>query len=192
MTSIKATQARSKLYSLIEEANASHHPIQIIGKSGNAALISEEDWRAIFETLQLGSIPGMVDSIKKGMKDKIEKLYQGTGRVGGRVVFTKLRRPHSSGCVLATAGRAWRYRRGPLNLMHDLQNSPSAGAVSPALNRLGRIANSSVLRKRFPSFWIFGTFRPLSREGGAHLIQQLLGRFPKRAQAIFGEDERFE
>lgn len=72
MTSISATQARSKLYSLIDEANASHHPIQITGKRGNAVLLSEDDWRSISETLHLSSIPGMVDSIKKGMKEKVE------------------------------------------------------------------------------------------------------------------------
>lgn len=72
MTSITATQARSKLYNLIDEANASHHPIQITGKRGNAVLISEEDWRAISETLHLSAIPGMVDSIKEGMKEKVE------------------------------------------------------------------------------------------------------------------------
>jgi len=72
MTSITATKARSNLYKLIDEANDSHHPIQITGKRGNAVLISEEDWRAISETLHLSSIPGMVESIKIGMKESIE------------------------------------------------------------------------------------------------------------------------
>ena len=72
MTSITATQARSRLYSLIDEANSSHHPIQITGRRGNAVLISEDDWRAISETLQLSAIPGMVASIKQGMKEPIE------------------------------------------------------------------------------------------------------------------------
>jgi prevent-host-death family protein len=72
MTSISATQARSKLYSLIDEANASHHPIQITGRRGNAVLISEDDWRAISETLQLSAIPGMVESIKEGMRESID------------------------------------------------------------------------------------------------------------------------
>ncbi len=72
MTSISATKARAKLYSLIDEANASHHPIQITGKRGNAVLLSEDDWRSISETLHLSSIPGMMESIKKGMKEKLE------------------------------------------------------------------------------------------------------------------------
>ena len=73
MTTISATKARSSLYSLIDEANASHEPIQITGKRGNAVLISEDDWRAIQETLFLQSIPGMVDSIKKAQKEGPEK-----------------------------------------------------------------------------------------------------------------------
>lgn len=40
MTTISATKARNNLYSLIDEANESHIPIQITGKRGNAVLIS--------------------------------------------------------------------------------------------------------------------------------------------------------
>ena len=72
MITITATQARSKLYSLIDEANESHIPIQITGKRGNAVLVSEEDWRAISETIHLSMIPGMVESIRAGMDEKIE------------------------------------------------------------------------------------------------------------------------
>ena len=73
MTTISATKARGNLYSLIDEANSSHEPIQITGKRGNAVLISEEDWRAIQETLYLQSVPGMTDSIRKARKEGPEK-----------------------------------------------------------------------------------------------------------------------
>ena len=69
MTTISATQARKNLYSLIDEANDSHQPIQITGKRSNAVLLSESDWRAIQETLHLQAIPGMVDSIKQASKE---------------------------------------------------------------------------------------------------------------------------
>ena len=72
MTTVTATKARNNLYSLIDEANRSHIPIQITGKRGNAVLISENDWRAISETIHLSMIPGMVESIKEGMNEKIE------------------------------------------------------------------------------------------------------------------------
>lgn len=65
MTTITATKARDNLYTLMQEVQQSHEPIQITGKQGNAVLVSEEDWRSISETLFLHSIPGMVDSIKK-------------------------------------------------------------------------------------------------------------------------------
>jgi len=68
MTILNATEARSKLYSLIDEAATSHQPIVIKGKRGNAVLVSEEDWNAISETLYLLSVPGMRESIKKGME----------------------------------------------------------------------------------------------------------------------------
>ncbi len=67
MTILNATEARSKLYNLIDEAASSHQPIVITGKRANAVLISEEDWNAISETLFLVSIPGMRKSIKEGL-----------------------------------------------------------------------------------------------------------------------------
>jgi len=68
MTILNATEARSKLYSLIDEAASSHQPIVIKGKRGNAVLVSEEDWNAISETLYLLSVPGMRESIKNGIE----------------------------------------------------------------------------------------------------------------------------
>lgn len=73
MKTITATKARSNLYKLIDETAKASRPIQITGKRTNAILISEEDWRSIQETLYLVSIPGMKESIKKGMKVPIEK-----------------------------------------------------------------------------------------------------------------------
>ncbi len=73
MTSIPVTQARSKLYDLLDRTAASHQPIQITGKRNNAVLVSEEDWNSIQETLYLLSIPGMRESIRAGMKEPLAK-----------------------------------------------------------------------------------------------------------------------
>jgi prevent-host-death family protein len=73
MTSLTATQARKKLYTLLDEANSSHSPIIIEGKRGGAVLIGKEDWSAIEETMYLTSIPGMRESIKRGMKTALRK-----------------------------------------------------------------------------------------------------------------------
>lgn len=79
MISLPVTQARSKLYQLLDEASESHEPIQITGKRTNAVLIAEEDWRSMQETLYLVSIPGMRDSIRKGMAEPLKKASANPG-----------------------------------------------------------------------------------------------------------------
>jgi PHD/YefM family antitoxin component YafN of YafNO toxin-antitoxin module len=73
MTSITATEARKKLYGLLDDVAASHEPIQIAGKRHSAVLIAEADWRAVEETLYLSSVPGMRESILKGLRTPVEK-----------------------------------------------------------------------------------------------------------------------
>ena len=71
MTILNATEARTRLYSLIDEAADTHQPIVITGKRGNAVLVSEEDWNSISETLHILSVSGMRESIKEGMNEPI-------------------------------------------------------------------------------------------------------------------------
>ena len=73
MATLTATEARSKLYKLIDDASESHKPITITGKRSNAILLSEEDWNSIQETLYLLSIPGMRESIRDGLKTPLSK-----------------------------------------------------------------------------------------------------------------------
>lgn len=67
MPTMTATEARAALYTLIDEVATTHEPVLITGKRNNSVLISEDDWRAINETMYLLSIPGMRDSIREGM-----------------------------------------------------------------------------------------------------------------------------
>lgn len=67
MKTIAITEARKRLYRLVEEVQTSHEPMQLTGKGGNVVLVSEDDWRAIQESLYLVSIPGMRESIVEGM-----------------------------------------------------------------------------------------------------------------------------
>ena len=53
MTCLTATEARTKLYRL-----------------------SDEDWQSIQETLYLSSIPGMRESIIKGLKTPVEDCFE--------------------------------------------------------------------------------------------------------------------
>jgi prevent-host-death family protein len=79
VTILSASEARARLYGLLDEAAEAHEPIQISGKRNNAVLVSESDWRAIQETLYLLSVPGMRESIRKGMKTPVRKCASKPG-----------------------------------------------------------------------------------------------------------------
>ncbi len=77
MTNVTVTEARRRLYTLLDEVALSHEPVQIAGKRNSAVLIAEDDWRAIKETLFLVSIPGMRESIMEGMNTPVEECEGG-------------------------------------------------------------------------------------------------------------------
>ncbi|MBS3909789.1 MAG: type II toxin-antitoxin system Phd/YefM family antitoxin [Actinobacteria bacterium] len=79
MTTLSASEARKRLYKLVDEVKETHEPIQIVGKRNSAVLVSEEDWRAIQETLYLTSIPGMRESIGTGLKTPVEECDEEPG-----------------------------------------------------------------------------------------------------------------
>ncbi len=79
MAAVSASEARKRLYKLVDEVKDSHEPIQIVGKRNSAFLVSEQDWRAIEETIYLTSIPGMRKSIIQGLKTPVDKCEEEPG-----------------------------------------------------------------------------------------------------------------
>ncbi|QWV94389.1 type II toxin-antitoxin system Phd/YefM family antitoxin [Geomonas oryzisoli] len=73
MKVLSASAARADLSRLIDETVASHEPVYITGGRANAVLLSEEDWRAVNETLYLLSIPGMRESVLKGLATPLDQ-----------------------------------------------------------------------------------------------------------------------
>lgn len=71
------SQARSNLFKLVAYINESHEPVYIVGKQSKAVLLSEEDYRAMVETLYLMSIPGMTASILSASKEPMENFSEG-------------------------------------------------------------------------------------------------------------------
>ncbi len=71
MPVLTASEARANLYRLIDQAADSHEPILIAGKRSSAVLVSEEDWKAIQETMHLLSVPGMRKSIREAMTEPL-------------------------------------------------------------------------------------------------------------------------
>jgi prevent-host-death family protein len=79
MTVLSASEARERLYRLIDEVARSHEPVHIAGKRAAAVLLSEEDWRSIQETLHLLSIPGMRESIREGLQTPLDECSKEPG-----------------------------------------------------------------------------------------------------------------
>ncbi len=73
MMTLTTSQARSQLFQLVDAAVISRKPVQIKGRRSSAVLVSSEDWEAIQETLYLLSVPGMRESLLKGMKTPMSK-----------------------------------------------------------------------------------------------------------------------
>ena len=67
MNTLTVSEARAKLYGLVDVVASEHKPVTIKGKRASAILISEDDWDAVQETLYLISTPGMGESIKDGL-----------------------------------------------------------------------------------------------------------------------------
>ena len=79
MGTTNATNARQNLFRLIDQVNVEHQPVLITGKKRSAVLVSEDDWRAIEETLYLNSIPDMTESIRAGMRTPISEMDESLG-----------------------------------------------------------------------------------------------------------------
>ncbi len=79
MRSMNASEAREKLYRLLDETAAIHEPTLITGPRASAVLVGEEDWNAIQETLYLLSIPGMRESIREGLATPVDECEKEPG-----------------------------------------------------------------------------------------------------------------
>ncbi len=69
MSAITATDARQRLFPLIQQVNTDHTPVEIVHKSGNAVLVSKEDWDALEETAYLLRSPANAAWLAEGMEE---------------------------------------------------------------------------------------------------------------------------
>jgi antitoxin YefM len=76
MRSVTASEAKRTLFALLDDVAETHEPVLIMGKDRNGVLVSNDDWRAIHETLHLAQIPGMVESIREGLATPHEAMSE--------------------------------------------------------------------------------------------------------------------
>lgn len=72
MTAITASEARKRLFPLIEQVNEDHVSVEIVSKKGNAVLVSKDDYDAMVETAYLLASPAnarrLLDSMEQARK----------------------------------------------------------------------------------------------------------------------------
>ena len=76
MKHLSVTEARKRLYKLLDEVTVTSEPVHITGPRSDAVLVSERDWRALEETVYLTSVPKMADSIRDGLATPIEDCVE--------------------------------------------------------------------------------------------------------------------
>lgn len=64
-----ATDARKRLFPLIEQVNKDHVPVEIVSKHGNAVLVSKEDWDSIEETNYLLRSPANAEHLMESLAE---------------------------------------------------------------------------------------------------------------------------
>ncbi len=78
MTTTTITNFRKNAFSLVENAIRFNEPVNITTKSGNAVLISEEEYNSLVETVYLSSIKGMKEKLIDGMNTPLSETVAET------------------------------------------------------------------------------------------------------------------
>ena len=73
MTTVKITNFRKNIYSIIDIIIKYNESIKISTKKGNAVILSEQDYNNIMETLYIFSIPGLKNELKKAMAETFDQ-----------------------------------------------------------------------------------------------------------------------
>ncbi len=69
MTTLTATQARQHWFGILRKSVKGHAPVKITSKTGDAVLLSEDDYEGLLETLELLSTPRMAESVRAAKRD---------------------------------------------------------------------------------------------------------------------------
>lgn len=69
MRTLTATEARKSLFRLLRRSVRGHEQFRITHKAGDAVLLSQDDYEALLETLELLSTPGFLRSIRQARRE---------------------------------------------------------------------------------------------------------------------------
>ena len=73
MTTVKISNVRKNIYSIIDQVIKCNKPVKISTKNGNAVILSEQDYNNIMETIYIFSVPGLKNELKKAMAETFDE-----------------------------------------------------------------------------------------------------------------------
>jgi antitoxin YefM len=74
--SITASEARRRLFPLIDEVNSDRTAIEIVSKSGSAYLVSSAEYEALQETAHLLRSPANARRLMRSYQEALEGKYE--------------------------------------------------------------------------------------------------------------------
>jgi antitoxin YefM len=66
---LTATEARRTFFRLLKRSTRGHQQFRIAHKEGDVVLLSQDDYEALIETLELLSTPGLLKSIRQARRE---------------------------------------------------------------------------------------------------------------------------
>ena len=69
MMALSASEARKRLFPLIEQVNDDQEPVEIISKAGTAYLVSADQWHSLMETAYLLRSPANAEHLLRSIAD---------------------------------------------------------------------------------------------------------------------------
>jgi antitoxin YefM len=69
MMAMSASEARKRLFPLIEQVNEDQEPVEIVSKAGTAYLVSADQWRSLMETAHLLRSPVNAERLLRSIAD---------------------------------------------------------------------------------------------------------------------------
>lgn len=69
MMALSASEARKRLFPLIEQVNDDQAPVEIVSKAGSAFLVSADQWRSLMETAYLLRSPANAERLLRSIAD---------------------------------------------------------------------------------------------------------------------------
>ena len=74
--SVTASEARQRLFPLIEEVNADQVAVEIVSKKGTAFLVSADEYRSLKETVYLLQSPANAQRLRESLAEVREEKAQ--------------------------------------------------------------------------------------------------------------------